>query len=920
MSRASEEEAAEAAREAREARVAAREGSGRRLARDAAVIGCFLATTLYLSLLERIPPGRRPGSADDAPAPAPTPAAAAPTPRSWTPPSTPAALANALVHTYTFESGLLDVLSLSVARALLVALAAFAFAADPSSEPRRRTVRLARDAAAFAACVFLTAKGIAHLPDLDAPPRDQAIFWVAWACAFAAVPAEIRAVDDAAAFADARAVRRRTRDGGDDAEDLAELGDPLLAPEDAAAASDVEERDGGTSAKKAPSKTSTFRALLALSVPDAGLLCVAFLFLVLYAVCAASVPHFTGNLVDAVAIDRDPAAFERYALALLLAALGAGAFAGLRGSVFTVQMARLNARVRRRLFDAILAQDAGFFDTNKTGDISSRLNNDCSTVSNALSLNINVALRNLVNVLGVLCFMLALSWPLTLVTLASLPPTLVVSKVYGRYFKQISKRTQKALAEATEVAEETLGSVRTVKSFACEPFHSEAFASKLGEFCRQNRREANYVVGYTFCLTAMPMMVTVLVLWYGGMLVLHGALNPGALVSFMLYQTQLTSCFGAIADVFTAVTTALGAAEKVLELVAAPPRFRAWPSDDEREADLGAVLRPATCEGRVRLTGVTFAYPARPDRTVLTEFDFAADPGTTTALVGPSGGGKSSVVNLIQRFYEPDAGTVTLDGIDLGRLDPSWLKRRVSLVAQEPTLFARSIRRNIAYGLEEPDAGEREREGAAGPEPEGGALPLPASRRHPPLGVEPPSLAAWRAALGYDVLATAVTTGSSSSSPPSEAQIVAAAKAANAHAFISALPRGYDELVGERGSALSGGQKQRVAIARALVRDPSVLLLDEATSALDAESEAAVQEALAGVVAGAGFTTVTVAHRLSTIQAAEVICVVERGRVVERGTHEELVRRKGAYEKLVRHQLGAMSESAQALSRLEQGG
>ena len=134
------------------------------------------------------------------------------------------------------------------------------------------------------------------------------------------------------------------------------------------------------------------------------------------------------------------------------------------------------------------------------------------------------------------------------------------------------------------------------------------------------------------------------------------------------------------------------------------------------------------------------------------------------------------------------------------------------------------------------------------------------------------------------------------------------------------MPRGYDELVGERGSALSGGQKQRVAIARALVRDPSVLLLDEATSALDAESEAAVQEALAGVVAGAGFTTVTVAHRLSTIQAAEVICVVERGRVVERGTHEELVRRKGAYEKLVRHQLGAMSESAQALSRLEQGG
>ena len=211
---------------------------------------------------------------------------------------------------------------------------------------------------------------------------------------------------------------------------------------------------------------------------------------------------------------------------LLAAALASGIFAGLRGSVFTVQMARLNSRVRRRLFDSVLSQDVGFFDENKTGDLSSRLNNDCSTVSNALSLNINVALRNAVNVIGVLCFMLALSWPLTAVTLASLPPTLVVSKVYGQYFKTISKKTQKALAEATEVAEEALGSVRTIRAFAGEPYVAKDFAERLDEFCRQNRREANYVVGYTFCLTATPMIVTVLVLWYGGMLVLHGMLNP----------------------------------------------------------------------------------------------------------------------------------------------------------------------------------------------------------------------------------------------------------------------------------------------------------------------------------------------------------------------------------------------------------
>ena len=321
-------------------------------------------------------------------------------------------------------------------------------------------------------------------------------------------------------------------------------------------------------------------------------------------------------------------------------------------------------------------------------------------MSNALSLNINVALRNAVNVIGVLCFMLALSWPLTAVTLASLPPTLVVSKVYGQYFKTISKKTQKALAEATEVAEEALGSVRTIRAFAGEPYVAKDFAERLDEFCRQNRREANYVVGYTFCLTATPMIVTVLVLWYGGMLVLHGMLNPGALVSFMLYQQQLTGCFSAIADVFTAITTALGAAEKVLELIAAEPKFHTWPSERERREDRGARRRPETCRGLLRLENVRFAYPSRPERLVLTDFDLSVAPGETVALVGPSGGGKSSVINLVERFYVPRSGRVTLDGIDLGELDPRWLKRRVSLVAQEPTLFNRSLRRNIVFGLE----------------------------------------------------------------------------------------------------------------------------------------------------------------------------------------------------------------------------
>lgn len=380
-----------------------------------------------------------------------------------------------------------------------------------------------------------------------------------------------------------------------------------------------------------------------------------------------------------------------------------------------------------------------------------------------------------------------------------------------------------------------------------------------------------------------------LVLWYGGMLVLQGSLNPGALVSFMLYQQQLTSCFGAIGDVFTSITTALGAADKVFELIDTEPEFETWPpgrGGDRVVGPAGEVrvakprLAPATCDGHLALVGVSFSYPARPERRVLFGFDLDVRPGETVALVGPSGGGKSSVINLIERFYAPVDGAVTLDGVDLGDLCPRWLKRRVSLVAQEPTLFNRTMRRNIVFGLEKTRGDGTDDE-------------------YPYAGYE-----SERFSLLDD-----------GEDEPSMDEVTRAAVAANAHAFISQLPNAYEETVGERGSTLSGGQKQRVAIARALVRKPKVLLLDEATSALDAESEAIVQDALGALMAS--YTVVVIAHRLSTIQNATRICVIEKGVVREVGTHDELLRRKGAYAGLVRHQLSAMSASSASLLGLE---
>ena len=923
-----DEDAEEEARLRREARLAARRGAGRRLKRRCALYVTLTLIVLYLACLDRYPPddafdGETTPSTSELPGndtarDAWRCARRSRRPITWHPPLDAKGLRRVLVRDYSFSTGLADVAALALARALCVAAVLFTTrGARGTKDATRSCVHRARFLACVATSVALVAKGVAHLPDLDDSAAAHAVFWAAWLCAFFATPAEWRLADDALAAADERLLSGHSRRGSEprrggersdsetseSSETSAALLDPLL-DRDAAAPNDPE---SATRAER--NNTSTLASLLALSAPDAPLLSVAFVFLVLYAVAAASVPHFTGELVDAVAIDRDPAAFKKYSACLLVAALAAGAFAGARGSIFTVQMARLNARVRGKLFDSLLAQDGGFFDTHKTGDLSSRLNNDCSTVSNALSLNINVAARNLVNALGVLAFMFALSWPLTLVTLASLPPTLLVSKVYGRYFKQISKKTQKALAEATTVAEETLSSVFAVRAFAGEPFASRDFRDRLAEFKRQNAREARYVVTYTFCLTATPMLVTVLVLWYGGMLVLRGELNPGALVSFMLYQQQLTSCFSAVADVFTAVTTALGAAEKVLELIAKKPAFQTWPGGPFFSRDApGPVARPSTCEGRLELENVTFAYPSRPNKLVLRGVSLIIGAGETVAFVGPSGGGKSSLVNLMERFYAPNGGRILLDGRDIATLHPRWFKRRVAIVAQEPALFDRSVRRNIVFGLEKARYANAGEDASAA---RGGARRDFSESPFEPLG----------SLLERD------------EDEPSSDAVVAAAVAANAHEFISLLPRGYEQTVGERGSTISGGQKQRVAIARALVRRPKVLLLDEATSALDAESERVVQEALERVVnaphddagsagsAGSGsetarrsVTSVVIAHRLSTIQSASRIVYIEDGAARESGTHEELLKKRGAYAGLVRRQLEALSGSAASLT------
>ena len=411
----------------------------------------------------------------------------------------------------------------------------------------------------------------------------------------------------------------------------------------------------------------------------------------------------------------------------------------------------------------------------------------------------------------------------------------------------------------------------TVRAFDAAPTEFHEFEECMKKYLALNMKSSVAYLGYSTVSTSLPQLVTALVVFYGGLLVRNGDLTSGELVSFLLYLTSLSDAFSSIGYIFSSLTQAVGAADKVFELMNRKPRLQR-PSTtiatttttnasgqghvlnvDTHQVNKNRIsgLEPEVCHGEIVLENVEMSYPARPQRQILNGLSLRVPPGKIAALVGQSGGGKSSVISLLQHLYDPSSGKVMIDGVEVHELSPRWLSQHISIVSQEPILFGRSIKRNIMFGLE-----------------------------------------------GTDL-------------EPSDEEIVRVARLANAHDFIEKMPRKYETEVGERGVQLSGGQKQRIAIARALVRKPKILLLDEATSALDAESEAMVQEAIDQMLAAgreggpdSGMTVVIVAHRLSTVRNADVIFVVRDGQVVEQGHHEELIQRPdSAYSSLVRRQM-----------------
>ncbi|XP_048199027.1 ABC-type oligopeptide transporter ABCB9 isoform X2 [Perognathus longimembris pacificus] len=505
---------------------------------------------------------------------------------------------------------------------------------------------------------------------------------------------------------------------------------------------------------------------------------------------------------------------------LIMAALG------IRGGIFTLIFARLNIRLRNCLFRSLVSQETSFFDENRTGDLISRLTSDTTMVSDLVSQNINVFLRNTVKVTGVVVFMFSLSWQLSLVTFMGFPIIMMVSNIYGKYYKRLSKEVQSALARASNTAEETISAMKTVRSFANEEEEAEVYLRKLQQVYKLNRKEAAAYMSYVWGSGLTLLVVQVSILYYGGHLVISGQMTSGNLIAFIIYEFVLGDCMESVGSVYSGLMQGVGAAEKVFEFI-----------DRQPTMVHDGNLAPDHLEGRVDFENVTFTYRTRPHTQVLQNVSFSLSPGKVTALVGPSGSGKSSCVNILENFYPVQGGQVLLDGRPISAYDHKYLHRVISLVSQEPVLFARSITDNISYGL-------------------------------PTVPFE---------------------------------MVVEAAQKANAHSFIMELQDGYSTETGEKGAQLSGGQKQRVAMARALVRNPPVLILDEATSALDAESEYLIQQAIHGNLQK--HTVLIIAHRLSTVERAHLIVVLDKGRVVQQGTHQQLLAQGGLYAKLVQRQM-----------------